>query len=90
MARSFSRFCCRGLFSSHIPKWKNPGWFNMWNYNTLQVEQQRQEHNKAADGDRQVEKNAIHTILTSNGSPYMNWQSRVMYYTYKQASNPDK
>ena len=62
----------------------------MWNYNTLQVEQQRQEHNKAADGDRQVEKNAIHTILTSNGSPYMNWQSRVMYYTYKQASNPDK
>lgn len=28
----------------------------------------------------------IHAILTSNGSPYMNWQSRIMYYTYLQVA----
>ena len=31
----------------------------------------------------------IHVMLTSNGSPYMNWQTRVMYHSYlKVASAP--
>eukprot|EP00271_Cylindrocystis_brebissonii_P011031 TRINITY_DN27713_c0_g1_i1.p1 TRINITY_DN27713_c0_g1~~TRINITY_DN27713_c0_g1_i1.p1 ORF type:complete len:749 (+),score=107.35 TRINITY_DN27713_c0_g1_i1:292-2538(+) len=33
------------------------------------------------------ESHGIHVILTSNGSPYMNWQSRIMYYTYQQVAN---
>lgn len=28
----------------------------------------------------------VHTVLTSNGTPYMNWQTRVMYASYKQAA----
>lgn len=34
---------------------------------------------------------SIHTVLTSNGNSYMNWQSRVMYATYlKVAGGPMK
>ncbi|EIE24619.1 hypothetical protein COCSUDRAFT_14028 [Coccomyxa subellipsoidea C-169] len=28
---------------------------------------------------------AIHTLVTSNGSPYLNFQNRIMYGTYKKA-----
>ena len=28
----------------------------------------------------------IHVILTSNGSPYMNWQTRIMYHSYQKVS----
>lgn len=27
----------------------------------------------------------IHTMCTSNGSPYLNWQTRIMYKTYQKA-----
>ena len=27
----------------------------------------------------------IHTVCTSNGSPYLNWQTRIMYKTYQKA-----
>ena len=40
---------------------------------------------QAAAGSRR----GIHVLLTSNGSPYMNWQSRVMYHSYlKVAAAP--
>ena len=29
----------------------------------------------------------VHTLCTSNGSPYVNFQNRVMYATYKKAQN---
>ena len=31
----------------------------------------------------------VHTVLTSNGNSYMNWQSRVMYATYLAAAAKD-
>ena len=33
----------------------------------------------------------VHVVLTSNGNPYMNWQTRVMYATYRAlvARDPD-
>ena len=32
----------------------------------------------------------LHTVLTSSGNAYMNWQSRIMYQTYKKyASEPN-
>ena len=30
---------------------------------------------------------AVHTLCTSNGSPYVNFQNRIMYATYKLAQN---
>lgn len=30
----------------------------------------------------------IHTVLTSNGNSYMNWQTRIMYATYKARVSP--
>eukprot|EP00245_Coleochaete_scutata_P006796 TRINITY_DN21580_c0_g1_i1.p1 TRINITY_DN21580_c0_g1~~TRINITY_DN21580_c0_g1_i1.p1 ORF type:complete len:801 (+),score=219.38 TRINITY_DN21580_c0_g1_i1:188-2590(+) len=29
----------------------------------------------------------IHVMVTSNGSPYMNWQTRIMYYHYNKVAN---
>jgi hypothetical protein len=26
----------------------------------------------------------IHVVFTSNGSPYLNWQTRIMYATFKE------
>ncbi|CAI5510231.1 unnamed protein product, partial [Closterium sp. Naga37s-1] len=37
-------------------------------------------------GTKGGRENVIHVMLTSNGSPYMNWQSRIMYYTYLQVA----
>ena len=35
-------------------------------------------------------KTCLHTMITSNGAPYMNWQTRVFYQTWKKAaSEPD-
>eukprot|EP00897_Mesotaenium_endlicherianum_P007849 jgi/Mesen1/7092/ME000369S06419 len=40
-------------------------------------------------GGAEVTKGSIHVMATSNGSPYMNWQTRIMYHTYlKVASQP--
>ncbi|CAD7702596.1 unnamed protein product [Ostreobium quekettii] len=35
------------------------------------------------------EGNTIHTLVTSNGSPYQNIQTRIMYATYKLAQQMD-
>ena len=32
-------------------------------------------------------KTCVHTMITSNGSPYMNWQTRVFYQTWKKAAS---
>lgn len=44
-------------------------------------------HLRAGSGTRPT----VHVVLTSNGNPYMNWQTRVMYATYlaAAASEPD-
>ena len=31
----------------------------------------------------------IHTVLTSNGNSYMNWQTRVMFATWKAAGKAE-
>ena len=46
------------------------------------------------DGETATEKNpapptCLHTVLTSSGNAYMNWQTRIMYQTYlKHAAAP--
>ena len=45
----------------------------------------------ADDSKRVVEEPPVclHTVLTSSGNAYMNWQTRIMYQTYKKhASEP--
>jgi len=32
-------------------------------------------------------KTCLHTMITSNGSPYMNWQTRVFYETWRRAAS---
>ena len=40
-------------------------------------------------GERKPPPTCLHTVLTSSGNAYMNWQTRVMYATYvKHASAP--
>jgi len=42
---------------------------------------------EGATGGRELEE-AIHVALTSNGSPYLNWQARIMYYTFLKVWPP--
>lgn len=34
-----------------------------------------------------VQPSGIHVMATSNGSPYLNWQTRIMYATYKKVAS---
>ena len=39
----------------------------------------------AGGGSGEPKPYGIHTMCTSNGSPYLNWQTRIMYKTYQKA-----
>ncbi|GAQ82785.1 hypothetical protein KFL_001240160 [Klebsormidium nitens] len=44
---------------------------------------------KKTAGAGATEGGSIHVIVTSNGSPYLNWQTRIMYHSFKKvASTP--
>jgi len=42
---------------------------------------------KYSGGDGEGLKTCVHTMITSNGSPYMNWQTLVFYETWKKAAS---
>ena len=41
---------------------------------------------KYAGGESEGLETCVHTMITSNGSPYMNWQTRIFYETWKKAA----
>ena len=41
---------------------------------------------KAIDVKGKQQARSIHMMVTSNGNPYMNWQTRILYYTYNKVS----
>ncbi|CAI5480400.1 unnamed protein product [Closterium sp. Yama58-4] len=38
----------------------------------------------------EVEKGSIHAMVTSNGNPYMNWQTLLMFHTYKKVRRKER
>ncbi len=42
---------------------------------------------KYAGGGSEGWETCVHTMITSNGSPYMNWQTRIFYETWKKAAS---
>lgn len=42
------------------------------------------EATKAIQVKGRLEEGSIHVMVTSNGNPYMNWQTQLMYYTYNK------
>jgi len=47
------------------------------------VEQGGSEPRRLGPSDTKAGPSGIHVLCTSNGSPYLNWQTRIMYQTYK-------
>ena len=41
---------------------------------------------KAIEVKGRQQARSIHMMVTSNGNPYMNWQTRILYYTYNKVS----
>eukprot|EP00850_Spirogloea_muscicola_P011540 SM000072S21174 [mRNA] locus=s72:97305:104460:+ [translate_table: standard] len=50
------------------------------------VRDAREQFGQAAGGGKSSGRGAIHVIVTSNGSPYLNWQNRIMYHTYQKVA----
>lgn len=55
---------------------------NTWGNNRKEFEEQPAR--KETAGAEGTKGGSIHVIVTSNGSPYLNWQARIMYYSFKK------